>query len=46
MTKKGSQVSKYLHAYELSVLLHMHIHPYAMKYTRPCWHNAGWAAHG
>lgn len=44
MTKEGSQISKYLHAYELSVLPHMHIHPSAMNYARPCWHNAGMLA--
>lgn len=36
MTKEGSQLSKYVHAHELSVLLHMHMHIYAMNYTHIC----------
>lgn len=48
MTKEGSRVSvcKYVHAYEPSVLLHVHI--YAMNYTHvltQCRH-ACWALPG
>lgn len=38
MTKEGSQLSiyKHVHAHELSVLLRMHMHIYAMNYTHIC----------
>lgn len=36
MTKEDSQVSKYVCAYELIVLLHMHMHIYATNCTHTC----------
>lgn len=38
MTKEGSQLAvyNYVHTHELSALLHMHMHIYAMNYTHIC----------